>query len=315
MRANRPTFLAAFMIAAAIAAPSLADDTAPATTAPAAQPSAPDVVLLNDGSMIRGTISELLAGDRVTIITIMGDARTYVMSQVRYAGPAARPDSTATGTGTAGALSPSARPLVAVQGQEARLRLVSADPEPGLVFHRRVMTAMLGAATAQGYDVICTAPCAVTMPAGSYQLALSRGDGSPSEANDPVAIPPGDSVVEGELQDRSATRALGWVVLVSGVILGSAVPFVVFAEEDCAKGTSTFETDSCPTKPSTAGWVAGGAVVGAGIIGGVLMIRTRDDVTISVRPSAPTTMGLSDGVNELAARRLVPNGLSLAGTF
>ncbi|MDH5676939.1 MAG: hypothetical protein OEZ06_32785, partial [Myxococcales bacterium] len=66
-------------------APALAQQ---AEAAPVA-PSAPaDLVLLKNGGLVRGTISELVPAEKVVIVTITGEARSYPMAEVEYAGPA-----------------------------------------------------------------------------------------------------------------------------------------------------------------------------------------------------------------------------------
>lgn len=54
--------------------------------APARVP-AGDVVRLRNGGVLRGTIAELIPGDRVVIVTAAGDRRELPMSEVTYAGP------------------------------------------------------------------------------------------------------------------------------------------------------------------------------------------------------------------------------------
>ena len=46
-----------------------------------------DVVRLKDGSVVRGTISELLKNRSVTIVTLSGKTLEFAMSDVAYAGP------------------------------------------------------------------------------------------------------------------------------------------------------------------------------------------------------------------------------------
>ncbi|HVU05042.1 MAG TPA: hypothetical protein VHE30_25005 [Polyangiaceae bacterium] len=58
--------------------------------------SAPDVVMLKDGGLLRGTIAELVPDKRVVIVLITGDKRTFSMKDVTYAGPAANAPGAAT---------------------------------------------------------------------------------------------------------------------------------------------------------------------------------------------------------------------------
>src|SRR6188768_1348287 len=62
---------------------------APATGGAAPAPaSAPDVVRLKNGGILRGTISELVPGDYVSIVLITGEPRRVLYADVQFAGPA-----------------------------------------------------------------------------------------------------------------------------------------------------------------------------------------------------------------------------------
>ena len=80
--------------------------TAPAQPAPATPSTPLDVVVLQDGSMFRGTISELVANDHVVIILVSGESKRFASSAVRYAGPA----SGAPAIGSPSSPAPSASP-------------------------------------------------------------------------------------------------------------------------------------------------------------------------------------------------------------
>ena len=205
--------------------------------APAASAAAPDVVRLKNGSLLRGTISELLAGESVTIVTVTGKTREFAMSEVEYAGPAERDPAAATRpVAPAAAVPPAApakveasteptvRPYVTRNGAEARLHLTS-RPD-GLTFHRQTGSAVAvgpgGQAYATGYDRLCTAPCDITIPAGTEVLAVSNGDETPRVAG-PVSFPAGESQLIASIESRAGTRIAGWTIagasLVTGVVL------------------------------------------------------------------------------------------------
>jgi hypothetical protein len=61
----------------------------PGAPVPAQSVSLSDVVVLKDGSLFRGTITELVAGERVTILLPSRETKTFSTSRVAYAGPAA----------------------------------------------------------------------------------------------------------------------------------------------------------------------------------------------------------------------------------
>lgn len=64
-----------------------AAETAPDPPSAPSAPSAPDIVRLKTGGLIRGTISELVPGDYVMVVTVAGHTRTLAMADVEYAGP------------------------------------------------------------------------------------------------------------------------------------------------------------------------------------------------------------------------------------
>jgi hypothetical protein len=89
--------------------------------------------MMKDGGMIRGTIAELKANDFVVIVTLTGETKKYPMADVRYAGPASRiPGDGGTAghaPGTTAASGERPRPLVVVNGGEARLTLTGTQQE------------------------------------------------------------------------------------------------------------------------------------------------------------------------------------------
>jgi hypothetical protein len=68
-----------------IPTPALAQGAA-AAAPPSAPVTPPDLVLKRDGSMLRGTIIEKVAGQYVSIQLVDGQTRRVPMSEVRYAG-------------------------------------------------------------------------------------------------------------------------------------------------------------------------------------------------------------------------------------
>lgn len=234
--------------------------------APAASAAASDVVRLKNGSLLRGTISELLTGESVTIVTVTGKTREFPMSEVEYAGPAdrdpaaaARPASVAAQPAAADVearVSPEAtkvRPYVTRDGKEARLHLTS-EPE-GLTFHRQTGSAVAlgpgGSAYATGYDRLCTAPCDITLPAGTEVLALSDGDESPRVA-EPISFPPGKSQVVGNLESRAGTRIAGWTIAGASLIVGVALVYSSFSSQEvCGQDFGLGLGRSCYTETNT----------------------------------------------------------------
>src|SRR5207247_10124009 len=74
------------------AAQSDANSASPKTSQPSPAPpptTPPDIDKTKDGGMVRGTISELVRNDHVSISLVSGESRRFSMSDVVYAGPAA----------------------------------------------------------------------------------------------------------------------------------------------------------------------------------------------------------------------------------
>ena len=119
----------------------------PAAPVAPADPAAVDVVTLRDGSVIRGTISEVFPERQVTIISAAGDRHTFAWAEVadlRYAGPAAAP---VIGPG---------RPQLHIESSKPRqVRLYevqgTALVTPGMSWGHH--------AQAQQVRPVCTAPC------------------------------------------------------------------------------------------------------------------------------------------------------------
>src|SRR5690242_1826967 len=90
----KSSFFAALLAAAAVARAQepVAVEVPPAPqepTPPPAPVAPPDVVLLTDGSMVRGTIVESVVNDHVIITTVDARALRFDAPGVRWAGPAA----------------------------------------------------------------------------------------------------------------------------------------------------------------------------------------------------------------------------------
>lgn len=247
---------------------------------------------LKNGGLLRGTISELVPGEMVTIVTASGKTREIAMSEVAYAGPAdedpsergaAAPAAAATATDARASTLASSEKVdseVTVRADKATLQLES-DP-PGLTFHRASGSAFAagagGVAVARGYQRLCTAPCEVTLPAGSEVLALSSGNDFPREA-EAVALAPGNSRIKGTIESRSGVRIAGWVITVGSLVGGTAI--MLTARED---ETRCSDVSGCRTSPrfNTGKAVLGLALasVGGGI--GIFMAFRRDVAKVDV---------------------------------
>jgi hypothetical protein len=273
------------------ASPSHAQDVAGKT---ADAPQAKDIVRLKNGGLLRGTISELVPGDSVTIITASGKTREFKMAEVDYAGPADRdpqatakpaaPPATAPAAETTDAADASkTEPLVTVSGQRADLQLTS-EPE-GVTFHRQSGSAVAvgarGAAVAIAFDRLCTAPCKVSLPAGTETFALSRAGEFPIFA-EPVTVPAGPSQVVGSFKSRSGVRVAGWVIAVGSVVGGGVLIYSSFGtKRECSSGPSSCY-DSLDLNLGT--FLAGTGLLGLGTAVGLVMAVTRDVAQVDVKP-------------------------------
>lgn len=294
----------------------------PAPAAGAEADGAPDIVRLKNGGLLRGKISELIPGDSVTIVTLAGKTREIAMNEVDYAGPSAEDPQLAAPPAPAPAAVPKAsedlgsereassgngekaRPYITVHGKEARLHIVS--NEEGITFHRQASSAVAvgagGSAFATGYERICTAPCDVSLPAGTETLALSR-EGKRPIAAEPVTLPPGKSELRGSFESRSGVRTAGWVLMFGGGIAGAVLMFTATSsEKDCSIGA-----DYCLDKTTlnVSQLIGGGVLMGVGIGAGVLMVRVPDKAMVEVAGSGA---GFS---RPLAVAR----GVTFSGTF
>lgn len=296
----------AVLLVSSFASLARAEEPAPAANPPPAAAPA-DLVRLKSGGLLRGTISELVPGDTVTIVTVSGQTRTFPMAEVEYAGPAneaptkAAPSSTPPASTEAEPTDGKVKPYVTVNAANARLHLESTPP--GLTFHRQSGSAISESysryggvvTTAQGYDRLCTTPCDITIPAGTESLALSVPGKEPVDA-EPVTFPAGQSRVVGALESRQGTRVAGYLVGTVGIVGGLALTLV-----GALKGTGDAGRGS-GTGASTPLIIAGcGLMLGGGIVGGIL-VRQRDRATVTV------------GSNQLEPLPSV-TGLAFSGTL
>jgi len=247
------------------------------------------VIVLKDGGMLRGTIVEMDAKKDVTITLSDGKSRTVSMTDVEYAGPEserpARGQARPAATRTAG--DREYRPMVTVDAKPARLDFTANGEDVSL--HIKSGSAIGDRAVAIGYDLVCTAPCTATIPAGKHQLALSKGTRTPVAPKALVEVP-GDSRVQGEYVSRSGTRAAGWALFG----LGTAFGLVIGMSGDTDSDTFVYGTL---------------IMLGSAAIG-FPMAFTRDKVRISVVPATVSSKGTprTSGAHW-------PGGIALSGNF
>lgn len=214
-----------------------------------------DEVKLKDGSVFRGTITELVPRDHVDLLMANGQTRRFASADVSYAGPSRRPP-------TAGGQADSSRPrgvdthFVATE-DDVQLLIRSGQGEvEGVGFGYHGTVAYEG--VARDYAIVCTAPCDTQLPPGLQRLALSHHGGRAIEADNPVQLQ-GPTTLWGDYQSMLGVRIAGYVVgfgsLATGIIL------IATNLPQCPPTGCQFPT---------AFWVGGVVIIAGGILGSIL---------------------------------------------
>ncbi len=301
MRVFRLPAFAAVACCLAMSAPSFAEPPAPAASAPAPVPARPgDAVLLRDGTLMRGTIMELLPGRTVRVVLDSGETRVIPMDTVAYAGPAA---------GLATSTPPPGAPL------ELRAN------KTGVTFYWRGDSARVvldgdDRGTAQSYRRICTAPCEASLPPGTYLMALSSGHDKAVAVEEPVVLE-GPSSIHGTHRSYTPLRVIGTIIVISSVVSGLYLigRGVLRTTESCdSEGTCSTEPD---VDLNDVLWGTG-ILIGGGTLGGILQGKD-DSATIRVaplaQPRARRLPGGAPGHDALSASPALVTGLSVSAVF
>jgi len=249
---------------------------APAPAPAASAAAASDVVHLKNGGILRGTISELVPGQYVTIVLITGETRKIPFTEVEHAGAANEPakanaapaaaTAAATDFPAAAAKSGEAQPFAVVHAAESRVSVTS-NPTGITLFRRAASAGFNGQGTVSGYDEVCTAPCNVSMPAGTHTFAVAKPGGKPHEA-DAITLPAGNATMSAAVVDRTAIR-IGVGLAGAAALVGGFV--MIFA-------------GSTPEDPASSGQIIGAAVLGGlggGMMGAAFAIPDGAEITIT----------------------------------
>ena len=278
-----------------------------------------DLILLRNGGMLRGTIVELVPGEFVVIL-VGGEARKIPADDLRYAGPYAErpkpppivrelpqaPSPAKLNSDFTGETAGNTAGGPVVHAPTVRLQLRGA--KPGITFHVR---------EGSGWKTICTAPCEVSMLAGTYQLAVS------SEAYRPVALPSpivlrGDSLIQGNHRSNRGVRVGGWVTLGMGNAVASVLLYLGLSRTETVcddRGGSEFcHEDRATSLPLVVSGL-GAAVLSTTV--GLAAGLAKDHTYIRVVPLGTSTLQsriatTPDGASR--ARVELP-GLGLQGSF
>jgi hypothetical protein len=205
-----------------------------------AQTVPPDVVQLANGGMVRGTIVENLPGDHVTIQLATGELRTCPSAEVASAGPAPVAQEVVPPAPGGSLPTPLGRPMIAQPGP-----VPSYGPGPnGPTVHLHVegtssdltLQQVTGTGTAivstgrsfatvmvDNFAPLCSAPCDIDLPAHTYVLGVSQGQGPARRGDHNLFTIDGNMSLELEYDSREAARIAGWVVFIGGALAGAGI--------------------------------------------------------------------------------------------
>ena len=171
----------------------------------------PDVVHLQDGTFLRGTIVER-SPTQLVLMLPTGEVRTYPAEQVARVEVGALPTT------------PTPQAEVEVLEQEAvetSLVHVVTD-EPGLTLHR-----VVGATGRHdNWLSVCTAPCDSQLAIGIHRFGVSLGSGAARRIHLPIQLNVGEHTLQLLYVDQSGKRAAGVTVLGVGLGLGAVAAII-----------------------------------------------------------------------------------------
>lgn len=277
----------AHVLAAILGASAAAASTAWSTPAAAQQPGVADEVRLKDGSVFRGTITELVPKDHVDLLTSGGQTRRFAAADIAYAGPASRP------APAAPAPSPEREGVqVNVQSDQEDVQLLLHTGQvEGVGWGYRGAIAM----TARAYDTICTAPCNARLPPGLQRLALSHNGHGAVEVDEPINLTNG-SILQAHYESRLGIRVAGWLIGLTGAIVG----VVLMATAVDTNSTNCGSNPSPCTTVNDSQVFAGVGVLIAGAVVGGIMAGIGDKATIAVVPQGAAMPLRFPGTGETA---------------
>ncbi len=263
-----------------------------AQTAPQASALA-DVVRLKDGSLFRGTITELVPKDHVDLLLASGQTRRFSMRDVVYAGAAASAPGATQGSAAAGA----AEAATEAAGSPANLHVEANLPDVQLLAPT-TQSSMSGSGFSPGgqtvyfgaqrkdYAIACTAPCDVQISQGVHRLALSHAGGPAIEADAPVEVK-GPGTLHATYTSRQSTRTAGLVFFLLGVGGGSALVL-----NGALNGPSSCdpESDFCIHDPDYTQMALGLVLVLGGAVAGIAASMTGDQARVELVPQVTSVI-------------------------
>lgn len=224
-----------------------------------AQDVGPDIVRLRSGGFVRGTVTELIPGSHVVVVTSDGTSHRFEEAEVEFAGPA--PVTVAPATVAPVAPQPVAAVPVMPPPAAAPTSTFSTEDEALTLFH-------LGGG---GYAPICELPCALTLETGPHSFGVSRAGGRMLPVEERFQVT-GPSQFLVRWHGRGGVRAGGWVLLVAGALTGLGMVL----------GGVAMMTGRTPGD----GWALAGPGIGVGVLSiaiGIGLAVAGDSVDIDLR--------------------------------
>jgi hypothetical protein len=227
-----------------------------ATAAPAATATAPDVIVLKDGSRYRGTIAELVKDGPITIVLITGETRKLMSADVAYAGPAAGEPPPATPwppvVSAEAVVAAPAAPLAAVADAPDEAPAAGSKLVRVRFTANRVGSEVFVRQADRRYRKICTAPCVSDFEPDVYGIGVRfNKDAQVKPLQDVMLDQPATLAVD--YRSRDGLRGAGGLVLGLGLVLSAVSGFYLLVAE----------------RPNTTVGLLG---LGSGVAGGVVGI-------------------------------------------
>jgi hypothetical protein len=251
--------------------------------APPAVPRGDDVkvvVTLKKGTIFRGTLVELVAGDHLTLQTPTGETKRFANADVA---------SVHSDTPSTPVEAPVVQPPGAPQANGTKVHFEAKNDETDLFV--QTGAAMVGPAgvggtgrTVKEFEHVCGAPCDASLTAGKHRLALAYRDRDPVQTGE-VTLE-GPVTLKGSYDDKRGLRTAGWIVFGVGIGAGASLVAGSLAgsSENCSKQWLTgFCTGS---SPHAALLGAGLATIAVGTVVGLVMVMLHDHAHIEVLPLA-----------------------------
>jgi hypothetical protein len=311
-----------------------------------------DIVVLNSGRKVRGTILDSDPNGDVTILNSENKKLIFSMKEVQFAGtyskwkaseggPTKKPDEPKTSdpqkktdnqTTTAATKKASDEVEVQFEGQGIKqerdwtfykfIGTVGGLTVTATTYSNGVPSNSISPITLSNYSMICVAPCSQSWKPGTYRLAMSKGKDAAIEG-DFVNIS-GPSKVTGNYISHAKKRTTGWFIFgVSSAVwaIGLIGSFSIFQTEHCTDSIFPGGKQDCSLGTNYPVLIGTGIVGIVGMIVGLnMVIFTNDEVKFEVTPLKLSSWQNSDKQalyprSSGSLTSLAPQGLMLRATF